>query len=123
MHSFTTLLTAVLTFALLATAHNTGHGASDLVEARAAAPVRGSGHHSHNASIAEDHVPVFKSATCDCPAPICPGQMNAKSVKTTPRPLPPPSPLSPARPFVGRVPVCEGPLFMMEEMRSDDADR
>lgn len=90
MHSITTLLVAALSFSLLASAHP-NHGDGDLIEPRkgkapastGTAALTQGGHGpkgSHNASFAEDHVPVFKAPSCNCAPAVCPSFMDAKSV-------------------------------------------
>lgn len=37
-----------------------------------------------NSSVATDHIPIFKTADCVCPAAVCDPRMNAQSVRLPP---------------------------------------
>lgn len=97
MKQFTLLLataTALLSASGLVSAHP-GHGAAadqevDLIRHRAVLNstsgtlANDTSNANSSDSTATDHIPIFKTADCDCPPAVCDSRMNAKSVRLTP---------------------------------------
>ncbi|CAN8098337.1 unnamed protein product [Discula destructiva] len=85
MKQFTALLATALFSALLATAHP-GPIAADSLELVGLDPRKvlnattGTAGVRNNTDDAMDHIPIFKTANCNCPPALCDPRMNAKSI-------------------------------------------
>lgn len=93
MKQFTSAVLAALFAGALA---HPGHGTPRANEERDLVARVGNinGTQTFNASLVDDHVPIFQAAACVCPTPVCDPRLNADSVRLSLLPplLPPPLP-------------------------------
>lgn len=92
MRSFALFLAGALSLAAAPALAHPGHGASSSghderdfalpLVARKGTLNDTSDAGASNTSIADDHVPSFKTADCVCPDPVCDSRLNAASVSS-----------------------------------------